>query len=259
MTFCLWRNSSYIILPHKMQLSSRLAVAFLVTGTILAVLLSADTTAPVHNQYLKEQINNVLQSLNEGQKTELVLPPFDPLTLESMIIEEGPNMLPVNLRLSNVTIRGLSKLRVTEAKNDRKKLEITYYIDRLEIEGNYDLNANLMIMPITANGPCAFIYENMTVTLAADLREMTKEGKTYYQVENMTVFDNPENFTMNLQNLISGEAAYDSIMNKFLNKNFKPLIAKSMSKAHEQLYVGIANMILSQIPIDINQRNTKEL
>ncbi|XP_014291328.1 protein takeout isoform X3 [Halyomorpha halys] len=232
MTFCLWRNSSYIILPHKMQLSSRLAVAFLVTGTILAVLLhktvdwgsskcpfyshdvpdavSADTTAPVHNQYLKEQINNVLQSLNEGQKTELVLPPFDPLTLESMIIEEGPNMLPVNLRLSNVTIRGLSKLRVTEAKNDRKKLEITYYIDRLEIEGNYDLNANLMIMPITANGPCAFIYENMTVTLAADLREMTKEGKTYYQVENMTVFDNPENFTMNLQNLISGEAAYAS-------------------------------------------------
>ncbi|XP_014285283.1 protein takeout-like [Halyomorpha halys] len=140
-----------------------------------------------------------------------------------MIIEEGPNMLPVNLRLSNVTIRGLSKLRVTEAKNDRKKLEITYLINRLEIEGNYGLNANLMIMPISTNGPCAFIYEYMTVTLAADLKEMTKEGKTYYQVENLTVFNNPENFTTNLQNLISGEAAYDSIMNKFLNRNFKPI------------------------------------
>ncbi|CAH1391333.1 unnamed protein product [Nezara viridula] len=262
-----------------MELSSPIIIALLATGAMSAVLLHSafdwgyckcpfstrDTPDPAEkrsqpivssdNQILKEKINNVLRSHNEG-KSETVLPPFDPLLLESMIVKEGPNMLPVDVKLSNVTIKGLSKLRVTDVhRNKLKKLEITYFIDKLEIEGNYDLNASFMIMPISLSGPCSFIYENMTVTLAADLKEVIEEGNNFYQVENMVVTNNPEKFTMNVKNLVSGEEAFDSIMNKFLNKHFKPLIIEAMSQAHEALYLGIANMILSQMPINTSDPN----
>ncbi|XP_014285328.1 protein takeout [Halyomorpha halys] len=229
-------------------------IFFFCIGDVLSALpegwSACKQSAPDYEDCLKKQVNNALRFFKDGNKKMGIIP-LDPLHLQTMDIEQGSGPVSITLKMKNVDLVGLSAAsEVTSIKNDWKKMMMKLYIPHIHLLGDYTIDGKVLILPISGSGKVNMDFDKVEYTFDMTFKQVTKNGKKYYQVDKMPVTVLPKKVTYNFENLFKGNKELGDNMNKFLNENWAEImdaVKPALSKTLEAVYREYINRILSKL------------
>ncbi|KAE8740420.1 hypothetical protein FOCC_FOCC014056, partial [Frankliniella occidentalis] len=115
------------------------------------------------------------------------IPNLNPLTVYDFKVSQGTRSVGLKIHMKEATVLGLPELVFESAKVDLKKRHIEWNLkgETISITGIYNVTGNVLILPITGQGPanitlknCAFNY-----TFDYDLKKQS-DGKDYMKITN---------------------------------------------------------------------------
>lgn len=82
------------------------------------------------------------------------MPPIEPLVIPELKMENGQGPVRVRAYFTNITVLGagnytLSKVRVNISSY---RLDLHLSFPKIELQGNYDINGNVLLFPIQSHG-----------------------------------------------------------------------------------------------------------
>ncbi|CAH1397712.1 unnamed protein product [Nezara viridula] len=207
---------------------------------------------PEYEDCLKQQIDNAIQFFKNGDKKMGIIP-LDPLHFDTMDVEQGSGPVSLTLKMKNVSFVGLSESRVTSVKNDWKTMNLTFHIPYAHNEGDYTINGQILVLPISGSGRVSMDWYDLSYIFEMTFKEITKDGKKYYQIEKIPVAVVPKKVSFNFGNLFNGNKELGDNTNKFLNEHSEEILNElkpAMSKTLEKGYRIYINRILAKIPAE---------
>nr|CAD7406854.1 unnamed protein product [Timema cristinae] len=186
----------------------------------------------------KESVQGIFSKLSEGFQEAGVLP-LDPLHVtEISILQGNDGPVAVNASLTQVVIRGLSAINVTNNKVDYRTFSFTteMTVPKMRVEGNYTLQGKILLLPLVGKGDAWFEPYNMKIKSHHDIVLKKKDGQIIFDVRDVTVTFDVSNLKMRLNNLYNGRKALEDSTNSYINANWravseslKPILEKTCS------------------------------
>ncbi|XP_014279288.1 protein takeout [Halyomorpha halys] len=207
-------------------------------------------SSPGYEECLKQQINNAILFLKNGN-SKMSMIPLEPLRFETMVIEQGSGPVSVTMKMHHVLLQGLSDSKVTSVKNDWKKMFIKFHTPHSGTAGDYIGKGQVLQLKLNGTGKFSLDYENLDYSFDINFKQITKDGKKYFQVDKMSVGISPQKVVIYVENLFSDNKEMGDNMNKFLNENWRVIIEEmkpTISRKLGEVYSQYINRILSQIP-----------
>ncbi|KAK9881031.1 hypothetical protein WA026_014374 [Henosepilachna vigintioctopunctata] len=187
---------------------------------------------------------------------EIGLPPLDPLKLDRLTVLQGAGgPVTVNASLTNVTVRGFGKTEVQYNSVDPKTYDFLtkLHLDRLRLEGNYELLGRILVIPLRGKGNCWFDAKNISIVAKSDVKMTKREGFHFYNITGIHVDFDIQGLKLHMGNLFDGIKALEESTNAYLNANWKP-VAESLNpiltKTVEDIMIGILRTVFDNLPAD---------
>jgi len=184
---------------------------------------------------------------------------IDPLLIKKMDIEQGGNAsVTINLKFRNVHLVGLAKsevYKVTGFKEDpeKNKLEIRFKSPLGTIQGPYQINGKILVLPIQGKGNVTLNLENLDISLKFLTTKVERDGKTYMQIERSKFSYDVTGANVNFTNLFNGDKALGDNMNAFLNINWRILLdelKKPITISFADVFKNLLNEMFEKTPYD---------
>lgn len=88
------------------------------------------------------------------------LPPIEPLTVPEVKMENGQGPVRIVAYFGNVTVMGLSNYTVHKVRMNitAYRFDIYLSIPKLELQGKYDINGNILLFPIQSQGDFTAVF-----------------------------------------------------------------------------------------------------
>jgi len=198
------------------------------------------------NHCMEEAVQHAISYLSESGDSDLDLPDLDPLEVKEIAIRQGNKNAPVSIELlfRNLDVTGLSQYKLKSFKGKVSspkdfKFTINGNIDSLMLVGNYKMAGNILILPVTGNGPCNISLEGLRTGATFIGEPMSRNGKEYLKIKNFKISVDLDKAHMHFANLLGDKALTDG-MNRFMNENWiaifaelKPFIEEAISQLFE--------------------------
>ncbi|XP_071439964.1 protein takeout-like [Hetaerina americana] len=203
--------------------------------------------------FLKSALETLPNIIN-GDKS-LKIPNLDPFRIESMTIGEDANSnVGLELLFKNIDMIGLKNTVIKDAKIDLDKLRLEFemLVPSLKVEGPYEVNGKILVLPITGKGQSDITLENVKAKWFVTGKLVGKTPETQrLQVDSAKVDIDPENMIIHLDGLFGGDKTLSDNMNLFLNENWKDVLGElkpGVNEALAQIVSLIGNQVVSSVP-----------
>lgn len=183
------------------------------------------------------------------------------MKVNSVVVEQDNGATKAfNLRSSfkDAEIHGLSTSKVirTAAKfNGQFKLRSDAYTPRMDFDGQYSMNGQILVLPITGEG-----YANVSMHELTTRHDLMGEyfkgtdGKIYVNVTDYKIKFKPKWVTYRFDNLFNGDKLLGSTMNKFMNDNWQAVF-EALIPGYEldfgNKFRKFSNILFRQVPFDL--------
>uniref|UniRef100_A0A1B0BD90 Uncharacterized protein n=1 Tax=Glossina palpalis gambiensis TaxID=67801 RepID=A0A1B0BD90_9MUSC len=201
-------------------------------------------------QYILNKYPKGLRSLN--------LIPFDPLHIKSLVIERNSES-PVNVevKLTNVDLLGLSNTTITNieglAANFTGRNFLEGFIPKIELNGNYSAEGQVLMLPLTGKGRMRIVCHNITFRFGFDLHPLVKSGQTFAQINHIKLQVTPELVYFKFGGLFQDDKTMEDNVNKLLNDNWVIIYKEmdgSVTKSISLIIQKLVNGAFSKYPYE---------
>lgn len=202
---------------------------------------------PKISECIKNTVHNMRPYLKDGIK-ELNVPAMEPLFIGDLIILDGGSA-GINAKALDLNIYGASNFEIKKLKASDNGLRFDFELNlpRLQGEGAYDLNGQILTLPIRGNGPFKGNFTNFYafVKIVFDFKNMN--GMEYLTIKELDVKIRTGKGRIRLENLFNGDKTLGDVVNETINQNFEVFtneLIQPIERALEKKFIAIARKIL---------------
>lgn len=181
------------------------------------------------------------------------------MIVDNVIIDHGGSSNSrFNLKSSfkDVIITGLTTSRVTKLMTDFEKFRMKseIFTERLDLTGNYELDGQIIFLPITGEGHANISMHQMTSQhdMRGEYFVNPEDGETYVNITNYRIKFKPKYVTFDFENLFNGDKVLGDTMNQFMNQNWKAVfngLIPEYAKFFGSKFISVANNVFQKVPL----------
>ncbi|XP_018897552.2 protein takeout [Bemisia tabaci] len=244
-------------------------IALIILGYVLCSCVPADAAVskyseyiapcPVNDQAFGQCVKSAWQQIFNLMRTgvkEVGITKIDPMYVEKMTMNQGRDGDAMSLRLTliNATHTGMSYAKVTnvDVVPEKYKFNITFTIPHYEIDGQYDVNGKIVMIPVMGKGHGHANLTDVKVTWRIQgEKAVDKVGNRFLKLTKFGMDLKPRRLHFQFDNLFNGNKELGRMTNNVLNdqaeeifKQMKPL----MEKQSNQLMFGVVKRFFDKNP-----------
>ncbi|GFG32731.1 hypothetical protein Cfor_03349, partial [Coptotermes formosanus] len=131
---------------------------------------------------------------------------FEPLYLPHLSLSKGHGAVTVSGNFYNILAHGPSNATATYAVLDMKKrlLQLGVYLPDIRVEGEYNLQGRVLILPLLGNGPAKIHLRNVTTSVSMLFELPRLQGRQVIHIADMKVEFAIQGMTVQFDNLFNG-------------------------------------------------------
>uniref|UniRef100_A0A2S2QME6 Protein takeout n=1 Tax=Sipha flava TaxID=143950 RepID=A0A2S2QME6_9HEMI len=155
------------------------------------------------------------------------IPKLDPLVIPALTIQQGTKQVGLMMTCKNCELHGLKDTRFVKARVDEKKrhVEWDFELDKCTFLGQYEIEGQVLILPIKGEGDANITVNGITFTYFYDYELIKRANqKDYVEITNSKLKFNANGMKLKLDNLFNGDKLLGDNMNLFLNENWRDLL-----------------------------------
>ncbi|KAF7282504.1 hypothetical protein GWI33_002607 [Rhynchophorus ferrugineus] len=226
--------------------------------------ISADNPPPYVKQCREDdpQINSCLISalhhlrpyVATGIK-EIELPSVEPFLMDelSLSLTGGENGYKISLK--DMKIYGASNFSMSRLKlsENGKPFEAKINIPSLKINARYQSSGVLIILPASGNGTFLGQFDDLDCILKGKTSTNKKDNQNYLHVDGLHVDLTAKDMRMMVKDIFKNNPILTEAINLFLRENGQEVFKVMMPQLRKKLaalFMGIANKLLTHVPID---------
>lgn len=138
---------------------------------------------------------------------------------------------------------------------DNNRIRLKLYLPRLEMNARYNIEGNILMLPINGNGLARGNFTDIDViaTVQGERYQSRKTNETHYRVTDFYVDFDIGQANIHLDNLFNGDSTLSNAMNLFLNNNWKAVAAEmkpALENTVSEIFKMFSNKIYSKFPLD---------
>ncbi|KAF5284911.1 hypothetical protein FQA39_LY16866 [Lamprigera yunnana] len=211
---------------------------------------------PDMNACLKSAMQAAFPVLLKGLP-DFKLDSIEPIKVPSLSIGEGTGAVHVVQNYKNVEIHNIHSIVIesveSSVSDDQFVIQSEGFIKECGFKADYEINGNILVMPVTGSGKCTIDLENTKVSMKMVGEKFSKKDHDYFEIKQFEVSLDPKMVKFDFQNLFNGDARLGDEMNKLLNDNWNEIFTDVKGGYEEALgaiFMGIANVIFKKVPFD---------
>uniref|UniRef100_A0A1L8EHU1 Putative hemolymph juvenile hormone binding protein jhbp n=1 Tax=Haematobia irritans TaxID=7368 RepID=A0A1L8EHU1_HAEIR len=202
---------------------------------------------PKINECIKNTVHAMRPHLKGGIK-DLNVPAMEPLYIGDLNILEGGGA-GINVKAIDLNIYGASNFEIKKLKNSNNGMRYDFELNlpRLQGEGKYDINGQILTLPLRGNGPFTGNFTNFYAFVKVIFDTKTINSEEYLQIKDLEVRIRTGKGRIRLENLFNGDKALGDVVNDTINQNFEVFtneLIGPIEKALEKKFIAIARKIL---------------
>lgn len=210
---------------------------------------------PELNDCIRTTLNHLRPYVLEGIP-EINVPSIEPLIIQKMQMENGHG--PVRMRgiFSNMTIHGGGNYTILSVKSDLNKYRVDFgiFLPYIEVTGNYDVNGNVLLLPVRSRGEFWAAFSNVTAVAKLYGIEVTKDGVKFMKTDRLGIGFKLQKPLFRIKDVINRNNVIGEAMNVFLNENANEIIEEMKPAASQAIgkhFKNFLNTAFLQIPLKV--------
>nr|BAD83405.1 takeout like protein [Phormia regina] len=202
---------------------------------------------PKINECVKNTVHNMRPYLKDGIK-EVPLNAMEPLYIGDLNILEGGSS-GINVKAIDLNIYGASNFEIKKLKasNNGMRFDFELNLPRLQGEGQYDINGQILTLPIKGNGPFTGNFTNFYAFVKIIFDTKNVNDDEYLTIKDLEVKIRTGKGRVRLENLFNGDKTLGDVVNETINQNFEVFtneLIGPIERALEKKFIAIARKIL---------------
>ncbi|CAH1404686.1 unnamed protein product [Nezara viridula] len=172
-------------------------------------------------------VNNTLTTLR-GEFIKgipsLNLLPLEPLKIEKMELRQGTGeKFQMYQKLTNINIHGIGNYTIEHCNFDYKKKQWnhTQSYPYIKLEGDYEMDGKMLILPIKGNGKIRFLCTNVTTFSEVCFETFERNKEIYTRIKDYKLRIETKHAEVHLTNMFNGDRRLSEGVNRFLNSHWK--------------------------------------
>ncbi|XP_066909240.1 protein takeout isoform X2 [Halyomorpha halys] len=180
------------------------------------------TSDPKYNDCVRKTLEKLKPHLIKGIP-ELNVQPVEPLHIPKIELAEGNGNFQMKQKLIDLYIHGTSNYTLEDLSlnYDRREMNFTMTFPLLEFESDYELDGQILVLPIKGQGRANYTFTDVKITAATKIETFKKKNKTYVRIKSYSLKIEPTNVRLHFSNLFNGDKILGESTNKFLNDNWR--------------------------------------
>ncbi|ALC45393.1 CG14661, partial [Drosophila busckii] len=203
---------------------------------------------PELSKCLKASIHKLRPYLVNGID-EINVPAMEPLYIGDLNILEAGAGGGLTVKAKKLNIFGASNFEITKmrASIPNKRFDFELILPHLQGEGQYDINGNILALPIKGNGPFVGNFTNFVAYVRVTYDVKTVNDVEYFDVKEFTMKIRTGKGRLRLENLFNGDKVLGDVINQTINENFELFtneVIAPIARALEVKFLAVATKIL---------------
>ncbi|KAL5235486.1 hypothetical protein ACI65C_002896 [Semiaphis heraclei] len=183
---------------------------------------------------------------------------MDPLRVSKLGIDQGTQSIKLSLNFKDLDIINMRSLIIKKAIYD--PVNYTMLIESeaqkpIILQGLYEMNGQILVLPIVGNGRCKISLENFKLVGKLKMTQALKNGSTFLVVQDLSWKFTTSRININFDNLFNGNKvlAKGFIQCKKSDPKFDECLKMGLQSAVPHLAKGVPNLgLLKMDPLRIN-------
>lgn len=210
---------------------------------------------PELNVCVKDTFQHMFPALAAGIP-EINVDRFEPLYLPRLSLSKGHGPVTLSGNFYNILAHGPSNATTTYALLDMKRrlLQLGVYLPNIHVEGEYNLQGKVLLLPLVGNGPAKIHLKNMTTSVSMLFELPRLQGRQVIHIVDMKVDFDIQGMTVQFDNLFNGNEVLGRTLNAFVNRNALDVVnelKEPLGESFSLVFKDIMNNAFSHMPIDI--------
>ncbi|KAH8407751.1 hypothetical protein KR222_000222 [Zaprionus bogoriensis] len=202
---------------------------------------------PELSKCLKQSIHSLRPYLGNGIK-ELNVPALEPLYIGDLNILEG-GASGITVKAKKLNIYGASNFEITKmrASIPNKRFDFELILPHLQGDGQYDINGNILALPIKGNGPFVGNFTNFVAYVRVSYDIKNVNDLEYFDIKEFALKIRTGKGRLRLDNLFNGDKVLGDVINQTINENFELFtneVIAPIARALEIKFRAIATKII---------------
>ncbi|KAF7282498.1 hypothetical protein GWI33_002601 [Rhynchophorus ferrugineus] len=236
-----------------------LLVACFLLGTVLGEIPSYIKICSKNNPDLAKCIINSVETLRPKLKAgipEINVPAVEPLFLDAITLNSGPNQAKIDANITNVKVHGASAFEIMDLRVNLKKNKFIFRVKlpKIDFEGDYDIDMNILVLKYKGQGIITGNFTDYICDCTMNGRIEEKNGEKHLKFGKFNIQLYLGKSTIHLDNLFSDNTSTLSrATNEVVRENanlfveeIKPVLEDSLAEK----FSDIANIITSRFTYD---------
>ncbi|CAG9768271.1 unnamed protein product [Ceutorhynchus assimilis] len=175
-------------MPNKAAIFVITITVTLCLGEIPSYIHVCHQKDPKLTQCIINSIEALRPKLKEGI-AEINVPPLEPLPLDEIKLRSGPNQARISSNITNLKVWGPILFQITDLKADvpNKKFQATVNLPKLNFEGDYDMDVNVLILKYNGKGVMTGNFTDYIFDLTLIYEIKQKDGKNYMNIPKLGI------------------------------------------------------------------------
>ncbi|KAH8344381.1 hypothetical protein KR084_010510 [Drosophila pseudotakahashii] len=208
---------------HSLLIVASLLICFLgcsSAGSMPDYIQVCHRNDPELSKCLKSSVHNLRPYLDKGIK-ELNVPPLEPLYIGDLTILDGSAGLTVKAKKLNIL--GASNFEITKlrASTQNRRFDFELILPHLHGDGLYEINGNILALPIKGNGPFTGNFTNFVAYVRVQYDIKNVNDLEYLHVKEFFLKIRTGKGNLKLENLFNGDKVLGDVINESINQNFE--------------------------------------
>ncbi|CAG9768269.1 unnamed protein product [Ceutorhynchus assimilis] len=182
---------------------------------------------------------------------ELDVPGLDPLKIKKIVIFDGAQTPNLDASLSNVVAHGAGNFKITTLKLDveKKTYRVGVKIPSLQMEGDYDIDAKILVTPIKSKG---HFHANAT-DIDGQALIQGDVNNNRFKFQSIAFKIKIGDFNLDMDNLLSDDPVLMQAARQLFNGNKQDLISLAtpyIERKCSEVLLDLSNKITEKFTYD---------
>ncbi|XP_014244700.1 protein takeout-like [Cimex lectularius] len=210
-------------------------------------------TDPHFQHCLQLAIEDAFHKLAAGYP-KLGLTPLEPLVIPVLDIGRGNVPLNINMTFRNVEIGGITTINITKQATDIDAYKSEYHTfnKKLILEGDYEVDGKILLIPIRGKGKAHIELQNVKGVLKLKGNKKARGRHTYFDLEKFDYKFSPSNMVIKFDTFNS-DKKLNNVMNRILNKYWREVlweVKPGFEESISEVFKNIASNLFNRVPLE---------
>ncbi|XP_011171038.1 uncharacterized protein LOC105203822 [Solenopsis invicta] len=199
----------------------------------------------VYGQCIKDNINNVKNTICSQGLPEFNVSPLEPIIIDKIVVYDRDSL---KLIVTDAKVRDFCDLDITfiNVHGDKLRFEAGALIKHITVDATYDFDIQLLVS-LAHKGLIHVTTDDLGVKLEVQLKEVTKNNKTQMYISKTKSQIDITKYTFQFDDEKEGLGQLHDILTKTINDNAKEIINKikpSLELALSKTFMSVYNKVI---------------